>query len=219
MITIYGCYRSRASRPLWLMFETGAEFSHVPVIQGYRLADPSAPDAPVNTTSESFLAVNPMGQVPALADGDLVLTESLAMTFYLARKLGGEVAPQGLSEEAQAMNWALFAATSVETPALTVLYNSVGPDAGNPDAPQKLAEATEALVRPLSRLERHLSSHDWLMGGRFTVADLMVAECVRYAQPHPPALAQFPAITAWLARCHARPAFQKMWAARTAEPA
>ena len=219
MLTVYGCFRSRASRPLWLLYETGAEFAHIPVIQGYRLADPAAADAPINTTSPAFLAVNPMGQVPALKDGDLVLTESLAMTLYLARRLGGDIAPKDAAEDGLAMNWAMFAATSVETPALTVLYNSVGPDAANADAPQKLADATEALIRPLTRLEAHLARQEWMMGGRFTVADVMVAECVRYAQPHPPALAPFPAVTAWLARCHARPAFQKMWAGRMAEPA
>jgi glutathione S-transferase len=219
MITLYGCFRSRASRPLWLLYETGATFTHVPVIQGYRLADPLAQDAPINTASPEFLAVNPMGQIPALSDGDLVLTESLAMTLYLSRKLGGDTAAKDMAEEAMAMNWAMFAATAIEPHALTVLYNSAGPDAGNADAPQKLAEATAALVRPLARLEQHLSAQDWLMGGRFTVADLMAAECTRYAQPHPPALEPFPAIRAWLARCHARPAFQKMWAGRMSEPA
>lgn len=45
MITVYGCYRSRASRPLWLLDEIGMDFAHVPVVQAYRLADPAAADA------------------------------------------------------------------------------------------------------------------------------------------------------------------------------
>ena len=46
MITIYGVLRSRASRNVWLAYEAGVEFRHVPVIQVYRLAEPDAPDAP-----------------------------------------------------------------------------------------------------------------------------------------------------------------------------
>ncbi|MEI2707305.1 MAG: glutathione S-transferase N-terminal domain-containing protein [Ilumatobacteraceae bacterium] len=80
MLTLYGVYRSRASRPLWLLAECGAPFTHVPVIQAYRLPDDRARAAALNTASEEFLAVNPMGQIPALTDGDLLLTESLAIT-------------------------------------------------------------------------------------------------------------------------------------------
>ena len=46
MITLYGVYRSRASRPLWVLFESGTPFTHVPVLQAKRLDNPLAPDAP-----------------------------------------------------------------------------------------------------------------------------------------------------------------------------
>lgn len=75
------------------------------------------------------------------------------------------------------------------------------------------------MQRPLARLEGHLAGRDWLTGGRFTVSDLMVAECLRYGALHKPLLEGFPAVAAWLARCQARPGYQKMWADRTAEPA
>jgi len=51
------------------------------------------------------------------------------------------------------------------------------------------------------------------------VADLNLAECLRYAQGHPSLLAEFPAVKAWLEACQSRAAFQRMWAARMAEPA
>ena len=93
MITVYGVYRSRASRPLWLLGELNLAFTHVPVIQSYRLkTDPKAADAPINTASPAFLAVNPQGQIPAYAEGDLVLTESLAITHHIARAHGGDIA-------------------------------------------------------------------------------------------------------------------------------
>lgn len=219
MITLYGCYRSRASRPLWALAEIGLRFTHVPVIQGYRLPDPRAADAPLNTTSPAFLAVNPQGQIPAYVEGDLVLTESLAITQHIARRHGGALGPQSDAEAALIDQWALFAATSVETPALEILYTQA--DGGDKTAEGQAAIAinAEKLRRPLGRLAAHLAGKDWLLAGRFTVADIMVAECLRYGQGHPTLLAEFPDVKAWLERAQARPAFQAMWAARLAEPA
>uniref|UniRef100_UPI0005BD2FB3 glutathione S-transferase N-terminal domain-containing protein n=1 Tax=Ensifer sp. ZNC0028 TaxID=1339236 RepID=UPI0005BD2FB3 len=93
MLTIYGVYRSRASRNYWMARELGIPFQSVPVIQARRVADPLATDAPINTKSPAFLAVNPMGLIPAIEDDGVVLTESLANNLYLARKYGGPLAP------------------------------------------------------------------------------------------------------------------------------
>jgi glutathione S-transferase len=216
MLTLYGVYRSRASRPLWLLAECGAEFRHIPVIQAYRLPDAAAPDAPLNTASAEFLAVNPMGQIPALTDGDLLLTESLAITQHIARTRGGDLGPKDAAELAQMENWSLFAATSVEVPALEILYATR--DGDTPQGRGVIAIAAEKLRRPLARLNRQFETADYLVGNRFTVADINMAECCRYAQAHPALLAEFPALDGWLKRCQSRPAFQSMWAARNAEP-
>ncbi len=218
MITLYGVYRSRASRPLWLLAETGTPFAHVPVIQSYRLADAAAADAPLNTASPAFLAINPQGQIPALVEGDLILTESLAITLYLARKFGGPLGPANDAEAALMEQWALFAATAVEAPALEILYTQAAGGDKTAEGQATIAVNAEKLRRPLRRLQGHLAVHDWLVANRFTVADINTAECLRYAQGHPTLLAEFPSVKAWLERCQARPAFQAMWAARTAEP-
>ena len=216
MITLYGCYRSRATRPLWLLAETGTPFTHVPVIQAYRLERPKAPDAPLNTASPEFLALAPIGQIPVLVEGELTLTESLAITMYLARVHGGALGPASDAESALMEQWSLFAATAVEGPALDIRM-VLDKGVQGAEAEAFIAISAEKLRRPLAHLARALTG-EWLVGGRFTVADLNVAECVRYAAAHPTLLGEFPAVQAWLARCHARPAFQAMWAAREAEP-
>lgn len=219
MITLYGVYRSRATRPIWLLTELGMDFTHVPVIQSYRLADPKSADAPLNTATPSFLAINPSGQIPVYDEDGLVLTESLAITLHIARAYGGALGPQDLAETAQMEQWSLFAATSVETPALEIL--AVQSDGGDktPEGQASIALNAERLRRPLRRLEAHLTAQDWLVGNRFTAADINTAEVLRYAQGHPTLLAEFPATKAWLDRCQARPAFKAMWAQRLAEPA
>ncbi len=219
MITLYGVHRSRASRPIWLLHEIGLPFAHEPVIQAYRLADPDAPDAPFNTRSPRFLAVNPQSQIPAMVDGDLVLTESLAICQHIARAYGGTLGPQSLAEAALMDQWALFGATNIESPALEILYALGAGQDKTPEGTARIKEWAAMLNRPLTRLDGALTGHDWLVGDRFTVADIMLAECLRYAQGHIPLMEAHPVSKAWLERCQARPAFQKMWAARLAEPA
>lgn len=218
MLTIYGVYRSRASRPLWLLAETGTPFRHVPVIQAYRLADPAAADAPVNTASPSFTAINPQGLIPCMEEDGLVLTESMAMTLWIAKRHGGDLGPRDLAEDGLMTMWAFIAATGIEAPAFDILMAHGRKEADTPEGRALVAARLRTLGRPLGRMEAVLQSSPWLVGGRFTVADIVVAECLRYALAEPGALDAWPAVGDWIARCHARPGFKAMWAARDAEP-
>ncbi len=219
MITLYGVYRSRASRPLWLFAEIGAPYRHIPVIQAYRLTNAMAADAPLNTASPSFMAVNPMGQIPTLTDGDLVLTESMAITLHIARILGGDLGPKDAAETALMEQWSLFATSNIEVPALEITMTFNNGTAETAEGKAIIAIAAEKLRRPFRRLDDLLQASGQMVGNRFTVADINVAECVRYAQAHPTLLDEFPALHAWLKTCQSRPAFKAMWQARMAEPA
>ena len=218
MLTVYGVTRSRASRIIWLCHELDLPFRQVPVIQAYRLPDPDATNAPLNTHSPDFVRLSPAGAIPVIQDGDLVLSESLACTLHLARKYGLPLGPADALEDALMLQWSLYAATAIEPDALTILFNHKPGPAQSGAAQATLAHAAERLVRPLRVLEDHLSRHGHMIGGRFTVADLNLAEIVRYAQGYGELMQQFPAVLTWLADCQARPAFQKMWQERLAEP-
>ncbi|RTL73242.1 MAG: glutathione S-transferase family protein [Hyphomicrobiales bacterium] len=218
MLTIYGCYRSRASRNLWLASELGVPFKHVPVIQAYRLKDPNAADAPLHTRSAEFLKINPNGHIPSVDDDGFRLHESLAINLYLARKHGGPLAPADVKEEGLAAYWSLWAATEVEPHSLQIVYHMAGYPPDQRDA-KVAAAAVEALRAPFAVLDAHLGNASYLIGNRFTVADINVAEIVRYAVPATELFAANPNVKAWLARCHDRPAFKAMMASREAEPA
>lgn len=217
MLTVYGVYRSRATRIYWLAGELGLSFRQVPVIQAYRLADHKAADAPLNTQSAQFLAINPAGQIPVIDDDGLILKESLAITLYLAKKHGGELAPKDLAEDALMTSWSLFGATEIEPNALTIMLTSAKPQTGETQA--TIDAAACALMRPFAALEEHFAHNDYAVANRFTVGDINLAETVRYAQGNESLFAEFAHVKTWLERCQSRPAFKAMWDRRATEPA
>jgi glutathione S-transferase len=225
MLTIYGVYRSRASRNIWAAHELGVAFKHVPVIQAYRLTDPLADPlndplakgAQINTKSPEFLAVNPNGQIPSVDDDGVVMHQSLAINLYLAKKYGGPLAPTSILEDGQMTMWTLWAATDVEPHSIQVLYHRIGKPPEERD-PKIAASAIEALRKPFSVLNTALAATGHIVGNRFTIVDLNVAEVFRYAMPAPELFVEAPHVKAWLDRCHARIAYKTMMAQRETEP-
>src|SRR6188474_534439 len=128
MLTIYGVYRSRASRNIWLAGELGIPFKHVPVMQLYRLQGPEAAKGVLHTKSPEFLKVNPNGHVPTIDDDGLVLHESLAINLYLAKKHGGPLAPANVGEDGEMAMWSLWAVTELEALTLSIAQNGEKPD-------------------------------------------------------------------------------------------
>ncbi|WP_075290123.1 glutathione S-transferase family protein [Pararhizobium arenae] len=217
MLTIYGVYRSRASRNYWMAGELGLDFRSVPVIQARRLADPSSPDAPVNTRSPEFLAVNPMGLIPAIEDDGLVLTESLVNNLYLARKHGGPLAGQTIAEEGLIGNWTMWAATEIEPHAVKIVLAYDNGIEETPDGKAVIVAAVTALGKGFARLAAQLENTPYVIGDRFTVADLNLAEVFRYTQSQTALFETYPAVKAWLEKCQSRPAFRAMMETRQLE--
>ncbi len=193
---IYGIPQSRAARCLWMARELGLAHENVPV---HFRATRDSPD---------LLRVNPNARIPAMeaADG-FALFESMAINLYLAKKHGAAtgIAPADLEEDALATQWSFWVMTEVEKPLLVLLLHAVGMRAADDAA---LAQAGQDLERPLGVLEGHLAARDWLMGGRFTVADLNVASVLTWAHPAKLDLGPWPKAAAWLGRCLGRPAAQ-----------
>lgn len=217
MLKIYGVNKSRATRTVWMARELGLAFEQVPVIQANRLAAPLSADARLNTQSPAFRAISTMAAIPVIDDDGLVLFESLAINLYLAKKHGGPLAPKDLVEDALMMQWSFFAATEIEATALKISMAAAQGRLDSEAGQAELQVAGRLLKRPFNVLETWFSSHDYLVGDRFTAADLNLAEVVRYAQAHTALMQEHPRLSAWLGRCQARPAFKAMWQARLDE--
>jgi glutathione S-transferase len=218
MITIWGVYRSRALRNIWLCEEMGLPYRHVPVIQAGRANGPAGAGIALNTRSPEFLRINPNGQIPAFEDDGVVLTESLAINLLIARKYGPPIGTNDLFESAKFAQWTLWSATEIEPHSIQILYNRVMYPAERRNEARAL-EAIEALRAPFAVLDAALAETGHPVGGRFTAADIAIAETVRYAMAAPDLFEAAPRVQAWLAACHARPAWKKIAARREEEVA
>ena len=218
MLKIYGLYRSRATRNIWLCGELGVPFTLVPVIQSDRAASPGAAGIALNSKSPEFLKINPNGHIPSIDDDGLILHESLGINLYLAKKHGGPLAPANIAEDGLMTTWTAWALTEVEPRTIQILYNRVAKPVAERDA--KAADAAVAALKaPFAVLDKALAATGYVVGGRFTVVDINIAECVRYAAAAPELFEANPNVKAWLAKVQARPAFKAMMAKRDQEPA
>jgi glutathione S-transferase len=185
---------SRAHRTVWMLKELGVPFVHVPT----HFMDGS-------TRTPEFLAINPNGRVPVIDDGGFTVHESMAINLYLAKKYGGPLAPRDLQEDTRATQWSFWVVTEVEKPLLFAAANRALFAEGSRDEVQAQM-AVGKLDRPFKVLDAHLATHDWLMGGRFTVADLNVATVMDLAPQCGIPLDAWPRVRQWHARCLDRPA-------------
>ena len=218
MLTVYGVYRSRSARVYWMLEELRIEFRSVPVLQAKRLANPLSPDAPINTLSPEFLAINPMAMIPAIKDGDLVMNESLAINLYLARKYGGGLGGKTVEEDGLMTMWTIWAVSELDSNTGKIV-STYDDGKENTEAGRAVIDvACRTMKRPLSVLEKHLDGKDWIVGGRFTVVDLNIAEVLRYAQSETALFEAHPNINAWITRCQSRPAYLEMQRKRSLEP-
>lgn len=194
MLKLYGAMASRAHRTVWMLKELGLPFEHVPT----HFLDGS-------TRQPAFLAVNPNGRVPVIDDAGFIVCESMAINLYLAKKYGSDIAPHGLQEDALATQWSFWVVTEVEKPLLFAAANRRLFAEGARDEEQA-SMAIAKLDRPFKVLEAHLAARAWLVGERFTVADLNVATVMDLAPQCSIALDAWPHVQAWHQRCLARPA-------------
>lgn len=194
MITLYGdVSKTRANRCSWMLNELQIEHGKEPV--SFRPTEPRP---------EHFLSINPNGKCPALVDDGFALFESLAINLYLAKKYGGPLGPQNLQEDALMTQWSLWSATEVEKP---LLLASAILSLFTPSAPsnEELNMALQKLSRPWSVLDRHLERQPFLVGDRFTVADLNVASVMHLIPIAGIEISAWPSMERWLLSCLARP--------------
>ncbi|MEO7466423.1 MAG: glutathione S-transferase family protein [Pseudomonadota bacterium] len=161
---------------------------------------------PFRNRGPDHFAAQPFGQVPWLIDGDLTIFESGAILLHLGEK-SLELMPADPRGRAEVMEWAIAALNSVDLPSQPwALFRFMGYPGESPEA--KFVE--DFLKARLERMEAVLAGREWLVAGRFTVADLLMADVLRQVNRFD-GLANYPACHAYVARATARPAFVKAY--------
>ena len=205
-LRIYGVARTRAFRAVWIAEELGIAYQHVPVEIG---------DAGARTPE--FLALNPNGRLPFIDEGDFVLTESLAITLYLAKKHShGALYPATRNDEARAWQWSFWALAEVDRGVNIWSLHAVRLPPGERDAALR-DEALNVLAAPFKVLDAAVAKNFYLLGPNFTVADLNVAAVISRAVDMD--LTAWPHLQDWLNRCLDRPAARKALALKAASDA
>jgi glutathione S-transferase len=146
----------------------------------------------------NHLAQQPFGQVPFLSDGDLEIFESGACLLHLARK-SETLMPRDPAGEAETVEWMLAALNSIEMVSVPWWFLEISGQQDN-----ILAGWME---KRLGQLEAVLDAREWLAAGRFSAADLLMADVLRV--PKVRAYGDRPATAAYLARITDRAAFKK----------
>lgn len=153
-----------------------------------------------------FLALNPLGQIPVLQDGEVILADSNAILVYLARRYaaGTTWLPEEPVAAAQVQRWLSIAAGEIKygpaaARALT-LWGGTG----------DLAVAHAIAARVLGFMDEHLSTRRFLAAEHPTIADITGYPYVAHAPEGHISLDGYPSVRAWIARVEALPGFKPM---------
>jgi glutathione S-transferase len=159
---------------------------------------------PFKDRDAAHFAHQPFGQVPWLTDGDLSIFESGAILVHLGEK-SAALMPADPRGRAEAVEWVFAALNSVEMASLPwALFQFIGAADGGPG--WKFFD--DWVKARLTHMEPVLAGREWLAAGRFSIADLLMADVLRLIDRFD-GLAAFPACRAYVARATARPAFVK----------
>ncbi len=191
MMQLYWAPRTRSFTALWLMEETGQPYERVLI--DITTGAQKKPD---------YLAINPMGKVPALKDGDATLAEAAAICAYVAERYPQArlAPPVGDPLRAKYLYWLFFMPGCVE-PAMVQVSTKIEM---NP-----VAAGWGDAQRVFDVLDAALAKGPWLLGENFSAADVAMGSALNFAVRLFKMVPSRPSFEAYIARCVARPAFQR----------
>ncbi len=211
MIVVHHLENSRSQRVLWLLEELGVPYE----VKRY------ARNTETMLAPPSLRAVHPLGKSPVITDDGRTLAESGAIIEYLVERYGDGrlVPPAGSPERARYTYWLHYAEGSAMPPLLLKLVfdrveTAPMPFFVRPIARQIAGRAKSSFIEPqialhLGFMEGELGKSTWFAGDEFTAADVQMSFPLEAAAARGGLAAEYPKLTAFLSRIHARPAYQR----------
>jgi len=198
---LYFAPRTSAVRPRWLLEELGVPYELVRLDL----------DRQENHTPE-YLAVQPMGEVPALVDGNVTLSETLAICLYLADRFPEKrlAPPMGSAERGPYYQWMVFAERSLEREVMAFYWHELASEEkkASAHAKEELAKHRARLTAVLDVIDKGLGDREFLVGGTFTAADVSMASILHLAN-RLELLGGHPRVLEYVKRHSQRPAVRK----------
>ena len=189
MYKVIGATKSRALRVMWMLEELGEPYEHIAC----------------GPRSDEAKQYNPSGKIPALVDGDDVLTDSVAIMQYLADKHGKLTAPAGTPARARQDAMTFWLIDEMDA----ILWAAAKHSFFFPEE-QRVPEIKDSLKSEFARAAKILSDRlegPFLMGDSITVPDLLATHCINWSIG-----AGFPNVDdklgAWAKSMRERPAFK-----------
>lgn len=197
-IKLYHCKGARSVRPLWTLEEMGIDYE----LESMKF--------PPRMFREGYLNINPLGTVPAMTDGDVLMTESTGICQYLVDVHGPS--PLGLTptdkDYGAYLNWLHRSDATLTFPQTIVLrYTRLEPEERR--LKQAADDYTQWFFARLRSVEQAVTDHDYLCADRFTIADIAVGYALYLATTLGLREGFKPKTEAYLQRLEARPAFQR----------
>ncbi len=192
---LFWCPRTRAARALWMVEEAGVDCQRVLI----DIRDPTAERDP------AFAAASPMGKVPALEDGEARMADSAAICLYLADRYPARGLAPALDDPRRGayLYWMIYTPGVIE-PAMAEKFNGT--------APNRFSSGWGDFDAMIETLEQGLRLGPWLLGDRFSAADVMVGSSVAFMNLFG-AMPDSPVLKNYMNRCMARPGYQAAMAA------
>lgn len=196
MIRLFASPNTRATRIAWMLEELGVGYEYELIELGKVREDPD------------YLAINPGAKVPAIRDGDFVLTESAAIINYLGDKYPESrlVPEHGTAERARYDQWCFFAISELEQP----LWNMVKHRYALPKerrVRQLIETANWEYQVALGILEEGLGDKPYILGDHFQAVDIILCHCLRWGVAFKQPLEQA-SLQSYLERLSLRPALE-----------
>ena len=191
-LTLYTNPHSRGGMVRWMLEECGADYDTVAVAFGAEIKAPA------------YRAINPMGKVPALAHGDTVLTESLAIITWLAEHYPDKalIPPAGSDARGEYYRWLCFA--------LHLEYAAVDRWRGvENNAEQRKAIGYGDFDTAFAVLQERLRGREYLIGDRFSALDLYYSGLLQWFIQRAQVLPAESVYLDYMNRHLARPAHQR----------
>jgi len=158
-------------------------------------------------------SLNPFGQIPTYQQGDLVLFESGAIVLHIAERHAG-LLPADANARARAITWMFAALNTVEPPILDWATTKLL-ERDKSWYAQRLSIVEDRIRDRLGELSARLGAADWL-DGAFSAGDLLMVTVLRRLTASSDLLAEYPDLSAYVARGEARPAYVRAFAAQSA---